>query len=72
MNSGYTYRGRKNTSRPSVRSRIDYFLISEDLYDYISEASTVEDELASTDHKMIYVSLRFNQFSQVPEPTSTR
>ena len=41
MNTGYTYKGKKSTYRPSVRSRLDYFLISEALYDYLSEARIV-------------------------------
>ena len=41
MNTGYTYKGRRSTCRPLVRSRIDYFLISEALYDYLSEARIV-------------------------------
>ena len=46
INMGYTYKGRRSTCRPSVRSRIDYFLISEALYDYVSKARIAEEELA--------------------------
>ena len=39
-------------------------MISEALYDYIGEACIVENELARMDHKMIIMTLRFNQFAQ--------
>ena len=63
-NSGYTYKGRKSELRPQVKSRIDYFLISEALYDYVSEAKINEEELATTDHKMIVMTICLNQFAQ--------
>ena len=63
-NSGYTYSGRKSDQRPTVKSRIDYFLISETLYDYVSKAKIMEEELATTDHRMIVMSLCFSQFAQ--------
>ena len=63
-NSGYTYRGRKTGLRPPVKSRIDSFLISEALYDYVGKARIIEEESATTDHKMIVMTLGFNQFAQ--------
>ena len=56
---GYTFQGREIEGREIPRSRIDYFLISSSLYDYVQQADIVEEEIPLTDHKMITMEINF-------------
>ena len=47
-----------------MKSRIDYFLISEAPYNYVSEARINKEELATKDHKMVVMTIRLSQFAQ--------
>ena len=48
--------------KPIVKSRIDNFLISHAMYDHLKNAEILEEEIPSTDHKMIRVKLNLFQF----------
>ena len=61
--SGFTYSGREVEGKPTVKARIDYFLITQELYDYVEKAEILEEEIPSTDHKIIRMILNFVQFA---------
>ena len=61
--SGFTYSGREKEGKPTVKSRINYFLITQELYDHTEAAEILEEEIPFTDHKMIRLKLNFFQFT---------
>ena len=61
--SGFTYSGREAEGKPTVKARIGYFLITQELYDNVERAEILEEEIPATDHKIIKMNLNFIQFS---------